>query len=351
MRALARLFVPGRIELLGKHTDYAGGSSLLVAVERGFTLEAHPLAGDEVVVRAAATDEEARWRVERRRGRRGEPTAAVRRLPTTSAAPDWARYAEAVLGRLAAECGEALTGARIVFTSTLPIAAGLSSSSALLTGVFLALDAVCRFSELPAFQAAFPERPAMRVVESAGPSLLDRLFGFQVGRREIAPAQRNLRGLHEERRQRKRRRLNRPRLRRLRADHRQVANGPRRKERRLVSGWHHDETVRLAEVAKTDGLVIEGVKLDHGIDQHLGPDWIDHHDDPAFCGGILAINPLSGRGFVLCFSFPFIPLDQTLFDILTIATRPGLTCTLDLRFFDYVVENVLRPLQQTIAIR
>lgn len=29
-------------------------------------------------------------------------------------------------------------------------------------------------------QAAFPERPAMRVVESARPSLLDRLFGFQL---------------------------------------------------------------------------------------------------------------------------------------------------------------------------
>ena len=29
-------FVPGRIEVLGKHTDYAGGRSLLSAVERGF---------------------------------------------------------------------------------------------------------------------------------------------------------------------------------------------------------------------------------------------------------------------------------------------------------------------------
>src|ERR1700722_6583154 len=29
------LFVPGRIEVLGKHTDYAGGRSLLCAIERG----------------------------------------------------------------------------------------------------------------------------------------------------------------------------------------------------------------------------------------------------------------------------------------------------------------------------
>ena len=34
------VFVPGRIEVLGKHTDYAGGRSLLCAVERGVCLVA-----------------------------------------------------------------------------------------------------------------------------------------------------------------------------------------------------------------------------------------------------------------------------------------------------------------------
>ena len=33
-------YVPGRIEVLGKHTDYAGGSSMVTAVERGFCLVA-----------------------------------------------------------------------------------------------------------------------------------------------------------------------------------------------------------------------------------------------------------------------------------------------------------------------
>ncbi|NUQ19679.1 MAG: galactokinase, partial [Gemmatimonadaceae bacterium] len=36
------LFVPGRVEFLGKHTDYAGGRSLLAAVERGICLVASP---------------------------------------------------------------------------------------------------------------------------------------------------------------------------------------------------------------------------------------------------------------------------------------------------------------------
>ena len=33
-------WVPGRIEVLGKHTDYGGGRSLLCAVERGICLVA-----------------------------------------------------------------------------------------------------------------------------------------------------------------------------------------------------------------------------------------------------------------------------------------------------------------------
>ncbi len=35
-------WIPGRIEVLGKHTDYGGGRSLLCAVERGFHLVARP---------------------------------------------------------------------------------------------------------------------------------------------------------------------------------------------------------------------------------------------------------------------------------------------------------------------
>src|SRR5215469_1886275 len=40
--SVMRWFVPGRIEVLGKHTDYAGGRSLLCAAERGFCVAAVP---------------------------------------------------------------------------------------------------------------------------------------------------------------------------------------------------------------------------------------------------------------------------------------------------------------------
>src|SRR6266545_1519511 len=55
----ARWFVPGRIEVFGKHTDYAGGRSLLCAVERGFCVSAWPR--PDRIVRIS----DARLRVER----------------------------------------------------------------------------------------------------------------------------------------------------------------------------------------------------------------------------------------------------------------------------------------------
>ena len=39
-----RWFVPGRIEVMGKHTDYGGGRSLLCTAERGFCVAAVPRA-------------------------------------------------------------------------------------------------------------------------------------------------------------------------------------------------------------------------------------------------------------------------------------------------------------------
>ena len=39
-RAVFAGFVPGRFEVLGKHTDYAGGHSLLAVLDRGFLVVA-----------------------------------------------------------------------------------------------------------------------------------------------------------------------------------------------------------------------------------------------------------------------------------------------------------------------
>ena len=48
--------VPGRIEIFGKHTDYAGGCSLVAAVPKGFVVVASPRDDGHVTVL------DARWR-------------------------------------------------------------------------------------------------------------------------------------------------------------------------------------------------------------------------------------------------------------------------------------------------
>src|SRR5947209_1278209 len=50
-------FVPGRVEVLGKHTDYAGGRSLVCATERGFCFAGRQLSVPRLVATSSATGE------------------------------------------------------------------------------------------------------------------------------------------------------------------------------------------------------------------------------------------------------------------------------------------------------
>lgn len=118
-----RWFAPGRLEIFGKHTDYAGGSSLLAAVPRGFAMAAGPR--DDGRLRA----------VDVRRGARAEIDASPG-APTLSG---WASYLQVTARRLAANFPGAALGLDLVFCSDLPPAAGLSSSSALVVGAATAL--------------------------------------------------------------------------------------------------------------------------------------------------------------------------------------------------------------------
>ena len=124
-RPALKLWVPGRIEFLGKHTDYAGGRSLVCTVERGFTVVA--AARDDRLVRI--TDAVSGDQVE------------IEMSPTAAAAEGtWANYVITVARRIARNFPGPLRGADIAFASDLPPAAGLSSSSALVVGTFLALS-------------------------------------------------------------------------------------------------------------------------------------------------------------------------------------------------------------------
>ncbi len=120
------IFVPGRIEVLGPHTDYAGGRSLVCTAERGFCAVARARDDREVHALDVVT--------------RGRARAALDPGPALSS--DWGLYVATAARRLARNFPQATRGADIAFGSDLPMAAGMSSSSALLTSVVLLLTAL-----------------------------------------------------------------------------------------------------------------------------------------------------------------------------------------------------------------
>lgn len=134
-----RWFVPGRIEVLGKHTDYAGGRSLLCAIGRGFCVSA--VARPDRTVRIADAG----------RGLTGEVSLDAALVPS---ATGWTLYAQTVASRLAQNFPGELSGADIAFASDLPRASGMSSSSALVVGLFTALSDVNALPERPEYAAA-----------------------------------------------------------------------------------------------------------------------------------------------------------------------------------------------------
>jgi galactokinase len=117
-------FVPGRLEFLGKHTDYAGGRSLVCAIDRGICIVSAPRRDALVRIVDAAL---------------GSTLAFDVAPGIEPPAGHWSNYPMTVARRLARDFPEARTGADIVFASDLPSASGMSSGSALVVSVFLAL--------------------------------------------------------------------------------------------------------------------------------------------------------------------------------------------------------------------
>ncbi|MFN7034801.1 MAG: galactokinase [Bellilinea sp.] len=105
---------PGRVNLLGEHVDYNDGIVLPAAIDRYVHLQAVERADTVVELTALDLDQSVSFDLENL-----EPPSL----------PEWARYPAGVAWA-AMQRGLTVSGIRAVFTSTVPIGAGLSSSAA-----------------------------------------------------------------------------------------------------------------------------------------------------------------------------------------------------------------------------
>ncbi len=142
-----RWVVPGRIEVLGKHTDYAGGRSLLCTVERGLVLVAAPRADRTLHVLDAV--------------RQGRVEIDLANAAASRPTRGWPLYPSTVARRLVRNFGEHVGGAHIAMASGLPSAAGMSSSSALTVGLTVAVAECGGLALTDEWKRALPSRLAL----------------------------------------------------------------------------------------------------------------------------------------------------------------------------------------------
>ena len=123
-------WVPGRIEVMGKHTDYCAGRSLLCAVNKGFAVVSADRPDNQC--RILATFELA--------GTDAEATVSLCSTASAALPEGWALYPAATMRRLARNFGIS-HGVDLALSCDLPEASGMSSSSAVIIATFLALSA------------------------------------------------------------------------------------------------------------------------------------------------------------------------------------------------------------------
>jgi galactokinase len=145
------VWAPGRVNLIGEHTDYAGGLVLPIAIDLGIELDVEPAE-----------------RIRLTSG--GEPAEVAG--DGAGEASGWGRYVAAVAQELAA-LGRPPVGIEGSVEATLPQGAGLGSSGALQVGVSLALCGVAEF-ELAPFDLVEACRRAERRAVGVPSGILDQ---------------------------------------------------------------------------------------------------------------------------------------------------------------------------------
>lgn len=124
---MIKAYAPGRVELLGNHTDYNQGVVLSAAIDRGVTIEGEAL--EKPIVRLSSASME---------GTVEMALADIKPLPDHA----WGNYPLGVLDVLVKH-GVALRGFSARISSDLPVGAGLSSSAALEVATAVFVSKLC----------------------------------------------------------------------------------------------------------------------------------------------------------------------------------------------------------------
>ncbi len=121
----AAAFAPGRVNLIGDHTDYAGGLAMPMALEAGCVAAVGPESGR---IRAAAVDL--------------DDTHECASGSDPASWPGWARYVIGSAQSAIDAGGCSATGLCVAVASDVPIGAGLSSSAAVEVAVVSAFESL-----------------------------------------------------------------------------------------------------------------------------------------------------------------------------------------------------------------
>ena len=132
---------PGRVNLIGEHTDYNDGFVLPTTIPQHTRIELAKTGGDEVRLWSA--------------NRPGEP--ASYRLGAETRQQSWIDYPQGVT-RVLAEAGAELVGFDARIESTIPLGSGLSSSAALLVAFVRAIRDAFGFTISDTAVARFAHR-------------------------------------------------------------------------------------------------------------------------------------------------------------------------------------------------
>lgn len=134
-----RSLAPGRVNLIGEHTDYIEGLALPAAIDRYAQVALAPRADRLLRARALDLNEEQTLDLD---------------APLPEELPGWARF----VGGAAAVLGGLSQGADLLFTSSVPIGGGLSSSAALSVALVNGLATLNQQALEPAALARLAQR-------------------------------------------------------------------------------------------------------------------------------------------------------------------------------------------------